>query len=321
VLTFFTTAKPFRGHSGRIQRNALASWTLVHPEAEVILFGDDDGAAEAAREIGLRHEPYVERNEYGTKRLDYMFTTARAIARHDVLCYVNCDIILMEDFRRALERVKAEHSQFLMVGRRWDLEMAEPCDFTQANWRSQLQALALMRGVQRTPEWIDYFAFSHGLYGSSVPPFVVGRIYWDDWLVWKALDLNYPVVDASEVVIAVHQNHDYAYHPQGKQGMWRDAESQRNLELAGGYEHLRTIESAQFRLGCGRISRNPWHRLAYARWTARRLAETYSMRARTAVQNHFWHPLLDFTRPLRRQVGIRQETVASLSHRRERRIG
>ena len=167
MLTFFTTAKPFRGHSWRIQRNALASWTLMHPEVEVILFGDEEGAAETARELGLRHEPYVERNEYGTKRLDYMFTTARALARHDILCYVNCDIILMEDFRRALERVKARHEQFLMLGRRWDAEMPEPCDFTQANWRSQLQALALMRGVQRNPEWIDYFAFNRQFFGNS----------------------------------------------------------------------------------------------------------------------------------------------------------
>ena len=120
MLTFFTTAEPFRGHSWRIQRNALASWTLMHPAVEVILFGDEEGAAETARELGLRHEPYVERNEYGTKRLDYMFSTARALARHDILCYVNCDIILMEDFRRALERVKARHEQFLMLGRRWD---------------------------------------------------------------------------------------------------------------------------------------------------------------------------------------------------------
>jgi hypothetical protein len=145
VLTFFTTAKPFQGHSWRIQRNALASWTLIHPSAEVILFGDEQGAAETAREPGLRHEPYVERNEYGTKRLDYMFSTARAIARLEILCNVNCDIILMEDFRHALERVKAGHSRFLMVGRRWDTEKPDLCDFSQANWRSQLQALALMR--------------------------------------------------------------------------------------------------------------------------------------------------------------------------------
>jgi len=50
MITFFTTPKPFRGHIGVIQRNAIHSWKLVHPEAEVILFGNEEGAAEVARE-------------------------------------------------------------------------------------------------------------------------------------------------------------------------------------------------------------------------------------------------------------------------------
>src|SRR5690242_875573 len=57
MVTFFTTAKPFTGHSKVIQRNALASWKLIHPNAEVMLFGDEDGAAETAAELGIRHVP------------------------------------------------------------------------------------------------------------------------------------------------------------------------------------------------------------------------------------------------------------------------
>src|SRR5258708_24015640 len=103
-----------------IQRNALQSWKALHPEIEIILFGADEGAAEAAREFGLRHEGHVERNEWGSKRLDFMFARAQVIARHEILCYINCDIILMQDFRRALERVRATHREFLVVVWRWD---------------------------------------------------------------------------------------------------------------------------------------------------------------------------------------------------------
>ena len=45
MLTFFTTAKPFRGQDGLIQQNALKSWKRLRPDVEVILFGDDAGAA------------------------------------------------------------------------------------------------------------------------------------------------------------------------------------------------------------------------------------------------------------------------------------
>jgi len=63
MITFFTTAKPFTGHDGVIQRNALKSWTLATPDAEVILFGDEEGAAETARELGIKHVPEVRRLE------------------------------------------------------------------------------------------------------------------------------------------------------------------------------------------------------------------------------------------------------------------
>src|SRR5439155_17039784 len=51
MLTFFTTAKPFHGHDGIIQRNALRSWTLLHPEVEVNLFGSEEGAAQTAKQL------------------------------------------------------------------------------------------------------------------------------------------------------------------------------------------------------------------------------------------------------------------------------
>src|SRR5215472_10500006 len=117
MLTIFTTAKPFRGHIGVIQRNALQSWTLLHPGVEIILFGDDEGSAEVCDELGLQHVSYVAKTSFGTNRVDYMFTKAQEIARYDLLCYVNSDIILRKDFCRALQHVKSAHGEFLMVGR------------------------------------------------------------------------------------------------------------------------------------------------------------------------------------------------------------
>jgi len=79
MITFFTTAKPFKGHNGVIQRNALESWTLTHPDVKVILFGDDEGAAQACGELGLWHES-------GLKYVRYLFGEAQRLARHDYMC-------------------------------------------------------------------------------------------------------------------------------------------------------------------------------------------------------------------------------------------
>ncbi len=310
MLTFFTTAKPFRAHIGVIQRNAIQSWKALHPEIEIILFGNDEGAAEAAQEFGLRHEPQVECNELGTKRLDYLFARAQAIARHGILCYINCDIILMKDFCRAIERVRAMHREFLMVGRRWDTDITEPLAFARPDsqsrerqspdWQEDLRRLALTRGQKCTAEWIDYFAFSRGLYGPDMPPFVL-RVFWDNWLVWKALDSKRPVVDASRAVMAVHQNHDYSHHPQGKQGVWNGEEARRNAQLAGGWRHLRTIADATEVLTPEELKPN-----ALRHWST---AKRYATQAGRIVYYDVWHPiwfaLLNLTRPLRNALRIR----------------
>jgi hypothetical protein len=304
MLTFFSTPKPFRGNIDVTQRNALRSWTLVHPEAEVILFGDDEGAGEAARELGIRHEHYVPRNEHGTKYLAPMYDRAQEIARHDVLCYVNCDVVFTSDFRDALERVREWRADVLMIGRRWDLDIAEPLEFGQVNWESPLRALALQRGRQRPSDWIDYFVFSRGLYHKKIPPFVIGRPGWDNWLVWYARAAGACVVDASKVVVAVHQNHDYSYHPDGKSGVWQGEEAKRNRELRGGWAHYGTIENATHRLTEGGIERNHRHWLLVGR------------RGLLAGVRWSWYWVLGRTRPMRHALGLRRGWMSSFFLRR-----
>src|SRR6202023_3325328 len=91
MLTVFSIPKAFVGHIGVIQRNAIRSWRMLHPEIEIILFGSDEGTAEVAREFGIRHEPNVERNEFRTILVHSAFAKAQSMARHEVVCYVNCD--------------------------------------------------------------------------------------------------------------------------------------------------------------------------------------------------------------------------------------
>jgi hypothetical protein len=280
-----------------IQRNALRSWTLLDADVEVILFGDDAGAAETARELGLRHEPEVARNRFGTKRLDAMFRRAQEIARHELLCYCNCDILLKQDFCAALARVHGAHRRFLMVGRRWDTDIAEPLDFADAEWERGAEALAHERGAQQ-PGWsIDYFAFPRGLY-AEMPALVIGRVWWDHWLVWKAREQGAEVVDASEAVTAIHQNHGYGYHPQGARGVWSDEQAAENYRLAGGRWHLQTIDDATHILGVDGERAN-WKRVwaPYWRYARPKVAPA-------------WFALLDLTRPLRRALGMHAKRVA-----------
>jgi len=301
MITFFTTAKPFEGHNGIIQRNALKSWTLLAADVEVILFGEDAGSAEVARELGLRHEPDVERNEFGTIRIDCMFGRAQSLARHDVVCYANCDIILLPDFLQAIERLKIAHSQFLATGRRWNLDVNKPIDFSRTGWQQALRRQTLNANQRQSRWFIDYFAFSRGFFASDLPALGVGRVFWDNWMLWRACESGKPVVDISPVVIAVHQNHDYRHHPQGRQGVYAGQEADRNLELAGGWSHLRTISDANLVLRGRRLDLNPrryWHSL-------KRAMSPWAKMLRYRIWNPVWFAALGITRPMRTVLGLR----------------
>src|ERR1700722_17223922 len=171
MITFFSTPKPFRGHIGIIQRNAIHSWKLAHPDAEVILFGNEDGAAEAARDLGARHETHVDRNSLGTPLLSSLFERADRLARHDRLCFLNADILLTEDFLAASTRLSQMRERSLMVGRRCDVDITEPLDFSLRDWGALLRATARARGKMRPAQWIDFFVFPRNLLRNEVPPF------------------------------------------------------------------------------------------------------------------------------------------------------
>lgn len=303
MITFFTTAKPFRGHSAIIQRNALQSWRLLHPDVEIILFGDDEGAAEVCSELGLRHFPNIIANPTGTKRLDSIFGPAQQIASHELLCYCNCDIVLTRDFLVALDDLRKWRDRFLMIGRRWDTDVAAPIDFSRPAWDKDLLAVAQSTGFQRGFHNIDYFLFPRGLY-SEIPALVIGRVGWDPWLVGKAHALGVSVVDVSDRVTAIHQNHDYGYHPQGITGVWEDEEAKRNVQLARGIR-LMTIEDAPWRLTSGGLERNRFYWLA----PAKRRWRDLDAAVRGAWQTWLWHPLLNWTRPVRHALGFRQSAA------------
>jgi hypothetical protein len=270
-LTIFAIPKAFRGHIAVIQRNAIASWTRMNPRPDVILFGTDEGTAEVAAELGVQHIAAVQKNLWGTPLVSDLFAQAQRISRRPWLCYVNADIVLFDDFFAAVSRAAAWSQRFLMVGRRIDLDVTEELAFEQTNWAEQLKDSAHARGRLQIARNIDYFAFSRGLY-PAMPPLAIGRFWWDNWLLWKARSLGAPVVDATAVVTAIHQNHDYSHttYGPGKAGMMASEEAILNCRLTCeknpadfdqglSWRYIYTIDDATHKLTPQAITGNPRH--------------------------------------------------------------
>jgi hypothetical protein len=265
LLTLFTVPKAFTGHSGLIQRNAIGSWKQLQTDVDVILCGDDVGVAEAAEEMGVRHIPHVERNDYGTPILSSVFSAARAASPSPLLGYVNADIILFRDFVAAAAQLPENH---LMIGGRWDIELSRQLDF-RGSWESELRRTIETTGVRAPPLWIDYFVFSRKGLLADLPPFAVGRPFWDNWMIYRARSLGIPVVDATRSVDAVHQNHDYKHVPLGSGSRWDGPEAEANAALAGDipYMSLHHATHVLTSKGLTRARTIPYLR---ARWYTRR---------------------------------------------------
>ncbi len=244
MLTIFTAPKPFEGHIGVIQRNAIRSWMRLKPVCEVILVGEETGLPEFAAEHGLKLIKNVECNEFGTPLMSSIFAQAEAAARYDVLAYVNADIILLNDFTAAVQQIRMP--RFLMVGRRQDIDITTPIDFDSADWDERLRADVTQRAVYNIPWAIDYFVHSRGLW-AGMPPFAIGRFAFDNWLIYDAVRQGAPVITATDVVTAVHQNHAYRETAAFSFVDRTRPECRRNFEMCGRGEDY-SVRDATLRL-------------------------------------------------------------------------
>jgi hypothetical protein len=228
-LTLFTIPKGFADpHVSLIQRNALASWRALGPEVEVLVLGDDPGVAQAAGEYGAIHIGEVATNEFGTPLLDFAFATAAARGSGEVLCYANADIILLDDFLAALRRLPRE--PHLGIGRRWDCDVTTALDFAEPGAAASLREWAHREGTLDLGRGSDYFVFNADT-DFALPPFAVGRPGWDNWMIGRALELRFPLIDMTPSVTAIHQNHDYGHVAGSPSKSWEGPEAQRNRGL------------------------------------------------------------------------------------------
>ncbi len=248
MLTFFTVCRAFAGQVGIAQDNAIASWSRL-PGSEVILFGDDPGVAEAALRHGARHVAHVRRNAYGTPLLAEVFSRANTEATKPLMCFVNADIILFDDLVAATKIVCSHHSKFMIVSSRFNCEIKRVSEFAPLG-SHKLRARVLSDARMYPGAGSDIFIYPRGLF-DAVPPFAIGRGYWDNWLMYQARRQGACLIDATEYVVAAHQDHDYrhiANIPGGAGGDDADylasPEAKQNLVTAGGRLRIFTVYDA-----------------------------------------------------------------------------
>jgi hypothetical protein len=208
---------------------------------------------------------------------------------------------------RAIQRVVDQKSRFLLVGHRWNLDVKEVLEF-KPDWEEKLRSRVKQCATLAGANAIDFFVFPRGLLG-EIPPFAIGRPAWDNWTLYRAHTLTVPLIDATPVMMAVHQNHDYSHLPQVKQGLWKGEEQfwkgeeqLANIKLAGSAAHAFTLFDATHLLTPHKLRRAygleylvrhcetlpMWYPWLPLRWIPKALDMSRSLRSRFGLTLSSW---------------------------------
>ena len=214
-------------------------------EIQILIFGKSRGSKEAAKEIGAEYIPNVKCNEEGTPLLGELFKEADRRAQFSIMTFLNADIILPENFLNTIEIVSKKFKKFLMIGHRWDMDINYIIDLKNENGKEKFWNSVVKNSKKHPCTGIDYFVYRRGMY-KDIPDLVIGRWGYDNWLVWKARRNLISVIDSSNSICAVHQNHPYS-NTNPKSGM----EYNSNQKIIEG--KMLNILDATYKLENGKI--------------------------------------------------------------------
>ena len=225
MITIFSIPREFQQLFNIIQTNAIKSWQELG--AEVVLFGDDSSIIDAAHKLDVKLLRQIKKNKYGTPLISDALNQIKKIATTDIIAYVNCDIILLADFITTLKAVSFK--QFLLVGQRRPLKITNQL-VGQKNWQRKLLKRIADEKVLPKAGSSDYFVYPKNI-SFPMPPFAVGKLYWDKWLFFSAKQKSIPIIDATLSITAIHQQHYFKKtdHGYGEKYLGKEAIFNKNL--------------------------------------------------------------------------------------------
>ena len=228
MISLLTSLKPFTGDAIRLQEYALSNWRRLHPNLEIILYGEGEGISECAYRYGAKHVTNIRCNPKGIPDFAAIVEHAALHAKYDTQVYLNGDILLPPDFVQQVNNVSLD--QYLIIGQRIDLDKNAVFNHLATAWNEEIKkSLLLGHALLHNPAAQDYFVFPRGLW-QGLSPLIIGRGGYDNALIAFCLRRKIHIIDATFSIHAVHQWHDYS-HVKGKNETFSGDDALANARL------------------------------------------------------------------------------------------
>jgi hypothetical protein len=231
VITILSSPKPFVGNDKTNQYKAINSWKKID-NAEIFLFGDEEGIDEAGRELNVRVFKNIIKSKSGMPLFSSIISLANVAGSNLIQMYINCDIIINDTIISALRAITL--NKFLLVGERIDLGEGINVDLSTVDYKKKLLQLYREKKIDfHGPTGVDYFIFQKGLW-ESLPEIIIGRGGYDSALIAHCKREEIPLIDGTGIIIALHQFHNYNHIKGGLKTVFYGEDAMINNRAQGG---------------------------------------------------------------------------------------
>jgi len=227
MFTIFTFPRPFQSPFNTPQLNAINSWKKIHKDIEIYLINDE---LNTAKEFAIKNEIKCidgKFSKYGSPLLKDAIQSINSVAKNDVILFINTDIIYLDGIKRTMDIVLNNFDKYFIVGRRVDYDIDYKISFSDEDYKKKLITMH-ENGDMHGLSGLDYWIFPKNTF-NEIPDFVIGKPGYDNWLLAESKRKSIPVIDASNTIRILHQNH---YYPQKKSDSYK-IEYDENLKKAG----------------------------------------------------------------------------------------
>ena len=210
LIVLFTTFKPAEFNitinDTRIN-NTLHVWAALAPRLTPVLYYTDNSTVDDAVSGGWTAVkcPKIADNISPSCVLPAMFIDAQhRFPMADFYGYANGDLLFDESLLKTLAQVRKSFvcSSLLIVGCRFNYQMSKGETIsTVGDVSLRKKKTSIFSG------WaIDYFITPRNKYNwTMIPPVVVGRSTYDNFMISHSIAQHIPVFDATNTIFAVHQ--------------------------------------------------------------------------------------------------------------------